>query len=288
MSVGDGDGHRAGVVDHHHGGHRAEPVEQLGRQLAVHRHHGGDVVGRVARLGGHRVHEAAVEQAAHQRGGGLAGRDGLAVEHLAGDLGAGAGQAHDPQRAIRRAAPGHRRAPRPRSRPRTAARPDAARSSGEGPVDGGDEVGGERREQVGALVGRGAVGSPSTPLGATAATPPRAELADQVGEGCGGAGLGLVEAHAAGVEGEQERGLGAPGVGVAVRHRRCPGQDPAALGGERAAARRTASRFPPWPFTNTTPAKASAERPSSTSTVVRASVPIDRVPGKPACSPEAP
>ena len=131
------------------------------------------------------------------------------------------------------------------------------------------------------------VGSPSTPLGATAATPPRRSSPISSAEGRGGAGLGPVEADAPGVEGEQQRGLGAAGVGVAAGHRRRPGEDPAALVDEQGGGRgRTASRLPPWPFTNTTPAKASAERPSSTSTVASASVPIERVPAKPACSPD--
>ncbi len=52
-------------------------------------------------------------------------------------------------------------------------------------------------------------------------------------------------------------------------------------------ARSTASRLPPWPLTSTTPPDQSAERTSSTMTVAVASVPIDSVPGNPACSPLA-
>ena len=52
-------------------------------------------------------------------------------------------------------------------------------------------------------------------------------------------------------------------------------------------ARSTASRLPPWPLTSTTPPDQSAERTSSTITVAVTSVPIDSVPGKPACSPLA-
>ena len=54
-----------------------------------------------------------------------------------------------------------------------------------------------------------------------------------------------------------------------------------------ATARSTASRLPPCPLTSTTPPAQSAERTSSTTTAAITSVPIDRVPGNPACSPLA-
>ena len=49
----------------------------------------------------------------------------------------------------------------------------------------------------------------------------------------------------------------------------------------------SASWLPPWPLTNTTPAAQSALRPNSIATWAITSVPIERVPAKPACSPEA-
>ena len=52
-------------------------------------------------------------------------------------------------------------------------------------------------------------------------------------------------------------------------------------------AEATASAFPPWPFTNTTPSHQSADRTISIKTSENALVPIDNVPGKPACSPLA-
>ena len=54
-----------------------------------------------------------------------------------------------------------------------------------------------------------------------------------------------------------------------------------------ATARWTASALPPWPLTRTTPLLQSALRTSSTTTRSNTSVPIDSVPGKPACSPLA-
>ena len=50
-------------------------------------------------------------------------------------------------------------------------------------------------------------------------------------------------------------------------------------------ARPTGSALPPCPLTSTTPAKAPADRTSSTTTDSSAACPIERVPGKPSCSP---
>ena len=77
-------------------------------------------------------------------------------------------------------------------------------------------------------------GSPSTPLGATARTPPAAQRRHDLGEGLGGAGFGVVEAHDRRRQREEHGRLGAPGVGVG----RSP---PAAAVGDQASTARPSS-----------------------------------------------
>ena len=126
-------------------------------------------------------------------------------------------------------------------------------------------------------------GSPSTPLDDTGRTPSARRRGSSVGEGLGAPGLGPLEAHGAGIDGQHQRRLRPAGVRVAARRwrrarrgRRRPRPCSAAL----TAA--SASSLPPCALTSTTPAKElRADRTSSTRRSARTSWPTRSVPGKP-------
>ena len=70
-------------------------------------------------------------------------------------------------------------------------------------------------------------------MGLTARTPSARSSGGELGQRRGHAGLEVVHAHELGVQGEDQGGLGAPGVGVAAGHVGPPGQHVSTLGGER-------------------------------------------------------
>ena len=77
------------------------------------------------------------------------------------------------------------------------------------------------------------VGSPSTPLGVTAARPPARRSSSSSGERRGHAGLGPVEADDVRGDGQQQRRLGAAGVAVGAAEPGRPHHDRPALGSQR-------------------------------------------------------
>ncbi len=133
------------------------------------------------------------------------------------------------------------------------------------------------------------VGSPRTPESLTAPTPPARSC------GIRSANAPVLPGRLCAVRTRSGERCSSSEVSV------CPAwaSDPAAVGVHQAASRssvrsrataaRSASRLPPWPLTNTTRrAQSDADRPYSTSTACNAAVPMETVPAKPWCSPEAP
>ena len=163
------------------------------------------------------------------------------------------------------------------------------------PLDGGHEVVGERRSRAAALGGAGArSGSPSTPFGATARTPPARSAGMQLGERLGGAGLGV--ARGCTIDGARARSSD-----VSVRPAWASPSRPvaAAVGDHASTARPSRRAVRHRPCDRLGVAAVAVDEHDAGEGVGRAhqlderrrssaSSPIDSVPANPACSPLAP